>query len=110
MSDREIADLAQVSPFNSATATAATNDSAGHNISTFYLPAGRVNTGTTNAVTLTSFTATFTTAFTDTNYTATATGNGFAVAGEYVSNKTTTNCVFNMTVATGLIDWLVVHQ
>jgi hypothetical protein len=91
-------------------ATAATNDSAGNNISTFYLPAGRVNTGTTNAVTLTSFTATFTTAFTDTNYTATATGNGFAVAGEYVSNKTTTNCVFNMTVATGLIDWLVVHQ
>ena len=69
-----------------------------------------MNTGTTNAVTLTSFTATFTTAFTDTNYTATATGNGFAVAGEYVSNKTTTNCVFNMTVATGLIDWLVVHQ
>ena len=95
---------------NATTATTATNDSAGNNISTFYLPAGRVNTGKTNAVTLTSFTATFTTAFTDTNYTATATGNGFAVAGEYVSNKTTTNCVFNMTVATGLIDWLVVHQ
>ena len=69
-----------------------------------------VNQGKTNAAALTSFTATFQIAFPDTNYVATATGNGFAIAGGYVSNKTTTNCVFNMTSATGLIDWMAVHQ
>ena len=74
------------------------------------IPSAYVSQGTTNAVTLTSFTATFSTPFTDTNYTAIAIGNGFALAGSYVSNKTTTNCVFNMTVATGLIDWIAVRQ
>jgi hypothetical protein len=69
-----------------------------------------IKRGTTNAITLTSFTAIFPgTAFPDTNYTAVAIGNGFALAGSYVSNKTTTNCVFNMTVATGSIDWMAIH-
>jgi hypothetical protein len=68
-----------------------------------------VNQGTTNASVLTSFTAVFTTPFADTNYTATESGNGFAVASSYVSSKTTTNCVFNMTAATGLIDWIAIH-
>lgn len=68
-----------------------------------------VNRGSTNATTLTSFTATFVTAFSDTNYTALAIGNGFALAGSYVSSKTTTTCVFNMTVATGTIDWVAIH-
>jgi hypothetical protein len=69
-----------------------------------------IKRGTTNATTLTSFTATFTgTAFPDTNYTAVAIGDGFALAGSYVSAKTTTSCVFNMTIATGLIDWMAIH-
>ncbi len=69
-----------------------------------------VNQGSTNVTTLTSFTASFTTNFADTNYTALATGNGFALAGSYVSAKTISNCVFNMTVATGTIDWMAIHK
>jgi len=69
-----------------------------------------VQRGSTNATTLTAFTATFSQPFVDTNYTAVAIGNGFALAGSYVSSKTTTSCVFNMTVATGTIDWMAVHQ
>ncbi len=69
----------------------------------------QINQGTTNASVLTSFTAVFQNAFSDTNYTATETGNGFAIASSYVSSKTTTNCVFNMTAATGLIDWIAIH-
>ena len=65
--------------------------------------------GSTNVTALTSFKATFATAFADTNYTATAIGNGFALTSCYVSSKTTTNCVFNMTSATGTIDWLAVR-
>ena len=67
------------------------------------------NQGTTNATTLTAFTATFAKPFADTNYTAVAVGNGFALASSYVSAKTTTSCVFNMTVATGNIDWVAIH-
>ena len=69
----------------------------------------QINQGTTNAYALTSFTAVFQNAFSDTNYTATETGNGFAIASSYVSSKTTTNCVFNMTSSTGLIDWIAIH-
>ena len=69
-----------------------------------------IQQGSTNAVALTSFTATFSQPFVDTNYTAVATGNGFALASSYVSTKTVSSCVFNMTVATGNIDWMVVHQ
>ncbi len=69
----------------------------------------QINQGTTNASVLTSFTAVFQNAFSDTNYTATETGNGFSIASSYVSSKTTTNCVFNMTAATGLIDWIAIH-
>jgi len=69
-----------------------------------------IQQGTTNASALTSFLATFTQAFPDTNYTAIATGNGLALSAEYVSNKTTTNCLFNFGLATGSIDWLAVHR
>ena len=69
-----------------------------------------IQNGTTNVTTLTSFVATFTHAFPDTNYTALATGNGFALAGEYVTFKTTTNVTYNMTVASGVIDWIAIHQ
>lgn len=69
-----------------------------------------IQRGTTNTSALTSFTATFSQAFADTNYTAIATGDGFALTGEYVSAKTTTNCLFNFGSATGSIDWLAVHQ
>jgi lysophospholipase L1-like esterase len=70
---------------------------------------GNIQTGTTNVAGATSFTATFSGAFPDTNYTAVATGNGFALANWYVSNKTTTNCSFNMAPANGNIDWMAVH-
>lgn len=86
-----------------------TNCAVGFLLTPVNLGSFMVNSGSTNVTTLTSFTATFATPFLDTNYTATATGNGFAVAGGYVSNKTTTSCVFNMTVATGLIDWIATH-
>lgn len=69
-----------------------------------------VEVGSTNAIALTAFTATFAAAFTDTNYTAIATGNGIALASAFVSNKTTNSCLFNMTAATGNIDWVAVHK
>lgn len=69
-----------------------------------------VNTGTTNATALSSFTATFTKQFVDTKYTAVAFGNGVALAAQSVSSKTTSNCVFNMTAATGNIDWIATHR
>lgn len=69
-----------------------------------------IQTGTTNVTGATSFIATFSGAFADTNYTAVATGNGFALANWYVSNKTTTNCTFNMAPANGNIDWIAVHR
>lgn len=69
-----------------------------------------IQQGSTNAVALTAFTATFSKAFADTNYTAVAIGNGFALASSYVSTKTVSSCVFNMTIATGTIDWMAVHQ
>lgn len=71
---------------------------------------GRIQAGTTNVTGQSSFTATFSQPFADTNYTAVATGNGFALNSWFVSDKTTTNCVFNMAPATGNIDWLAVHQ
>jgi hypothetical protein len=69
-----------------------------------------IQQGSTNAVALTAFTATFAQPFVDTNYTAVAIGNGFALASSYVSAKTINSCVFNMTIATGAIDWVAVHQ
>lgn len=67
-----------------------------------------VQRGSTNVTALTAFTATFSQAMADTNYTAISVGNGIALAGNFVSSKTTTNCVFNMTLATGTIDWMIV--
>lgn len=69
-----------------------------------------INQGTTNATALTAFTATFSTAFSDTNYTAISIGDGIALAASFVSAKTTTNCIFNMTAATGLIEWIAIHK
>ena len=69
-----------------------------------------IQTGTTNATALSAFVATFSQNFADTNYTALAIGNGFALASSYVSSKTISNCVFNMTVATGNIDWTAIHK
>ena len=65
--------------------------------------------GSTNVTAATQFTASFGGTFADTNYTASVSGNGIAVAGQYVSNKTPTNCIFHMTAATGNVDWIATH-
>lgn len=64
----------------------------------------------TNVTAATSFTWVFPKPFVDTNYVATAIGNGIALASSFVSGKTVTQVTFNMTIATGTIECTATHK
>lgn len=68
-----------------------------------------VRGGVTNLTAQSAITLTFRVPFPNTNYTVTANGSA-ALAGVFTSSKTPSNCVFNCTAFTGVLDWMATLQ